>query len=291
MNRKPIGGSISSSSYPLHLIIFSVGIIILFLGLLYEFISILNLHHVLQEKEIEIHQLSSELLHQTQQESLLELDIKNLQEKVSLMNQLREKRNQKITEYLPYDLRDVLYLSKLQTNSEVMQEFKKKWQVTSPLYETCGVVQSILPPTLHPSFGASNPCKIAIVSSWFPRPCGIATHSHMLYDGITDVCPTNSQIDILAIRNTNESPSIFPSEVKRSFSKSSLEEYNEIANYINQNKYHAVIIGYEFGLFEDEYLLCLLRHIQTSYTQVITILHTLADNLPYQKQALTQQVK
>lgn len=49
-----------------------------------------------------------------------------------------------------------------------------------------------------------------------------------------------------------------------------------------------VIAAYEFGLYGDELFMCLLRGIQNA--MVVTILHTLADNLPMQKHALTQQV-
>lgn len=256
---------------------------------------------LLQEQHSELESCHRELEQKDQQENLLQKDLNHLQTLVkqsplslSLSSSSSSKRQPSWLSESPvgdYDLRDILLLPKVMSDREVMRAFQSKWQLTSPLYERCGVVKSIAFPSILPApVTSTKPCRIAIISSWFPRPCGIATHSHMLYDGIRHTCPPNSEIDVIAVRNINEDESIFPSEVTYSFAKSSLEEYTRVADHINRMGYDSVILGYEFGLFEDEYLLCLLRRIDISRTQIITILHTLADNLPYQKQALTQQV-
>ena len=90
------------------------------------------------------------------------------------------------------------------------------------------------------------------------------------------------------MRNPDERDVVFPTEVKHTIAKDSLEDYVKTAEWINERNYDMVISGYEFGLFEDEMFLCLLRGIRSA--KVVTILHTLADNLPLQKHALTEQV-
>lgn len=91
------------------------------------------------------------------------------------------------------------------------------------------------------------------------------------------------------MRNPDERDVVFPTEVKHTIAKDSLEDYVKTAEWINERNYDMVISGYEFGLFEDEMFLCLLRGIRSA--KVVTILHTLADNLPLQKHALTEQVR
>jgi hypothetical protein len=90
------------------------------------------------------------------------------------------------------------------------------------------------------------------------------------------------------VRNPDEKDVIFPPIVKHTFDKESLEQYVKTGDWINDRGYDMVIAAYEFGLYGDECFLCLLRGIRNS--MVVTILHTLADNLPMQKHALTQQV-
>ena len=90
------------------------------------------------------------------------------------------------------------------------------------------------------------------------------------------------------VRNTDEKDTIFPPEVKHTFDKEDLKQYMDTAEWINQRNYDMVIMSYEFGLFADEMFLCLLRGVRSA--MVVTVLHTLAGNLPFQKHALTQQV-
>jgi hypothetical protein len=284
---KKRSGNISPGNAPQHLL--AVGIFFLFGGVLYQFIELLDLKILINEKIQDLDHCFNQLDQSQDKERSLEKNIQELEIKSRQFPSPSRSSNHHNPPY-PYDLRDTLFLSKTSTDSKVMKEFKMKWQVTSPLYETCGLVTSIPPPVLAAPLTSAHACRIAIISSWFPRPCGIATHSHMLLDGLRQVCPDTSELDVIAVRKPHEAPSSFPEEVKFTFSQSVFEEYNEAADYINHKRYDAVIIGYEFGLFDDEYFLCLLRRIQSSRTQIVTILHTLADNLPYQKQALTQQV-
>jgi hypothetical protein len=298
--RKANRGNISSRN-PIQLLL-AIGVFSLFGGLLYLFIQLLDNKSLLQEKLRELDHCHKELEQRDQQEILLKSDIKNLKSRIkeappplsrpdSAGPKIQNQAENFLSPAGDYDLRDLLLLPKAISDHETMTEFQSKWQLTSPLYGQCGAVRSIAPPSIPPPVSSTNPCRIAIISSWFPRPCGIATHSHMLFDGIRHSCPPNSEIDIIAVRNPNEDETVFPSEVRYSFAKGSLQEYHGVAEHINRKGYHGVILGYEFGLYEDEYLLCLLRGIDISRTQIVTILHTLADNLPYQKQALTQQVR
>lgn len=282
---KKRSGNISPGNAPQLLL--ALGIFLLFGGILYQFIELLDMKILINEKIQDLDHCFIQLEQSQQKEQSLETNVKDLEKK---FRQFPSPSRSNTPLPYPYDLKDTLLLSKSSTDSQVMKEFKMKWQVTSPLYDTCGAVTSIPPPLLTAPLTSSHPCRVAIISSWFPRPCGIATHSHMLLNGLRQVCPENSELDVIAVRQAHEAPSSFPPEVKFSFSQSVFEEYNEAADYLNHKRYDAVLIGYEFGLFQDEYFLCLLRRIQSSHTQIITILHTLAENLPYQKQALTQQV-
>ena len=97
----------------------------------------------------------------------------------------------------PYDLRDVLFLPRDTPDNDVMQTFVQQWGVNSNLYGHCGLVTSRggYEKPIYPK----KTCNIAIISSWYPRPCGIATHSAKLVEGLKHVCPSGSSIDVIAV--------------------------------------------------------------------------------------------
>ena len=179
-----------------------------------------------------------------------------------------------------YDLRDVLLLPPSASHDMTLQAFQSKWQLKSQLYVSCGVTVNRAPPSHVPPL-----CDYVIISSWAPRPCGIATHSGMLYEALRRVCPEKSRIDVIAVTKTNQ-PIVHP--IIKTIAQDNIDDYSDAAAYITQKKYGTVLFAYEFGLYADEAVLCLLRHI--SGARVVTMLHTVADNLPLQKQALTEQV-
>lgn len=217
---------------------------------------------------------------------------RELNELNSCFEQLKELKRSRSADYKDvksiksrYDLKDLLLLPRYLEDKEVILEHTKKWSVDSDLYVKCGAAIS---KTHQPLQSYQNRCNIAIISSWSPRACGIATHSSKLADSIMNVCGSSSAVDIIAVRNSDEVEVVFPSVVKQSFAKDNLTEYLSVASFINSKQYTMVIIAYEFGLYGDERMLCLMNAIQNSY--VVTVLHTLAADLPWQKQALTQQV-
>lgn len=182
-----------------------------------------------------------------------------------------------------YDLRDVLLLPSSTSDEMTLQAFQSHWQSNHVLYSKCGVTTNRQPISSHTA--SSSICDYVIISSWAPRPCGIATHSGMLYDALRRVCPLKSRIDVIAV-TTSDQPTDAP--IVKTLTYDSEEEYQSVAEFITARQYATVIFAYEFGLYKDESVLCMLRHITRS--RILTIFHTVADNLPLQKQALTEQV-
>lgn len=182
-----------------------------------------------------------------------------------------------------YDLREALYLPDQLTESQVMEEFMKKWSQTDSRYKRCGLTRNR---QLHAFAHERKICDMVIISSWAPRPCGIATHSGKLVEALKKACPKDSRIDVIAVRNPNEDYE-FPEIVKATLTKEKVSDYVAASRFIEENEYGTVLFAYEFGLYQHEAVLCMLKEIKS---RVITILHTLSDDLPWQYQALTQQV-
>lgn len=105
-------------------------------------------------------------------------------------------RSSKSTNPLPnYDLRRVLLLPQSTNDQETLKKFKEKWQVTNPLYESCGLTRSRVPSRKL----TQSVCNIGIITSWHPRPCGIATYSSKLLEGLKASCPPSSRIEVIAV--------------------------------------------------------------------------------------------
>jgi hypothetical protein len=96
-----------------------------------------------------------------------------------------------------YDLKDVLFLPRDTPDNGVLQAFINRWQLKSNIYGHCGLVKSRAP-YQKPIFPKPS-CSVAIITSWFPRPCGIATHSAKLVEGLKHICPPGSSIDVIAV--------------------------------------------------------------------------------------------
>jgi len=232
----------------------------------------------------ELHE--SEVIIDALEESLIETEDKRQKYIISLDSE----RGRGHSSWRPYHLSEVLQASEALSDEQVMSAFQEKWRLSeNPLYPKCGLVTSRPPAHSH----RQNPpttCQIAVLTSWRPRACGIATYSSKLVQGLEARCPKGSNIDIVAVRNPQEPVDFYSKEPKVKFSlqRDNLNEYDLAADFINRKKYDIVILSYEFGIFGDSFIMCLLKNIVSA--RVITVMHTVADNLPWEKHALTEQV-
>lgn len=105
--------------------------------------------------------------------------------------------------------------------------------------------------------------EIFVISSFPPRECGIADYSKNLIDALTGRFNNFFSIKVCALER-GESKYYYPEEVSCKLNTLQPEEYNSIANQINNNEnIKAVIIQHEFDLFADhpEYLTQFMRNI------------------------------
>ena len=226
---------------------------------------------------------------------------RDLQENVEMIDSLERDLERKHPSYgqtmskvmvsriRPYRLADALLLTNTIENDQIMSYFQEKYHLEdSPLISQCGVVMSR--DWNFEEVRRKAKRKIAIISSWSPRPCGIATYSSKLVEGLQSQSSIGSEIDVIAVRNPEEPQNFFVEEaiVKISFQRDILSDYHLVSKFINKNGYDTVILSYEFGIYGDEYIMCLLKQIEKSH--IITIMHTIANNLPWKIQALTEQV-
>lgn len=115
--------------------------------------------------------------------------------------------------------------------------------------------------------------KIAIIGTYPPRQCGIATFSHDLYHSL----PRSLANDHHIFAVSDGSEYVFPEEVTYIIEKGNLDSYIQAADVIN-NAFDACIIQHEYGIFGGEtgsYIIDLLQHLNVP---VLTNLHTVLEH-------------
>lgn len=113
-----------------------------------------------------------------------------------------------------------------------------------------------------------------IVSSYPPRECGLATFSKDIVNAIKIVFGDTLPIEVCALQNEKNQCN-YNQEVAYTINSSKLEEYQIIAEKINERKdIGLVCIQHEFGLFGGEYGDYILAFILALNKPIATVFHT-----------------
>ena len=162
------------------------------------------------------------------------------------------------------------------TTSNVLSNLNPAFSMSST-FRFCAVTSSkvergkVSTPVITRDDSGKITCKIAIITTWAPRKCGIATYSSFLRQSLLDhACNNNSVIDIIGVKQGHEQYE--DSSVKAWFRLGDFNEYVAAASYINSNNYNVISVQYEFGMLLGEFLTCLLRSVNKS-VRIITTIH------------------
>ena len=118
--------------------------------------------------------------------------------------------------------------------------------------------------------------RIAYVSTYPPRECGIANFTKDLVDSI-DHLHKFKQSRVIAI---NEERAIYNYDrrVRFQIERDSLDDYVQAANYVNLSKVNLLNLQHEFGLFGGEWGDYVNSFLEELQKQVVTTLHTIVPN-------------
>jgi glycosyltransferase involved in cell wall biosynthesis len=117
--------------------------------------------------------------------------------------------------------------------------------------------------------------KVAFISSYKPRICGIATFTSDLINNVKRAGRAEFEPEVIAMHSENELE--YDKTVKLQIRKDVKYDYTSAADYINFSDVDVVSIQHEFGLFGGDggsYLSLLLEKVNKP---VITTLHTVLE--------------
>jgi len=137
--------------------------------------------------------------------------------------------------------------------------------------------------------------KIAYISTYPPRECGIATFNQNLMRAINANFPDRGSLSnggfVVAINDSeNMQEYEYPNEVKYIIRQNHQKDYIRAANYINTSDADAVILEHEFGIYGGEsgiYILPLLNRLEKP---LISILHTILKDPSYVQRIIIREI-
>ena len=137
---------------------------------------------------------------------------------------------------------------------------------------------------------ANPPSKIAFVSDYLPRRCGIATFTYALRDAVAAQYP-DVECGVLAINDLPEGYD-YREEVRFEIQEQRLRDYQEAVNFLRFNGFDVLCLQHEFGIYggrSGSHILTILRQVDLP---VVTTLHTiLQEPAPDQRRVMDEIVR
>ena len=129
--------------------------------------------------------------------------------------------------------------------------------------------------------------SVALIGTYLPRLCGIATFTADLAAAITDNNP-NIDCSIVAMNDRTEGYE-YPDKVRFQVSQDRLNEYTLAADFMNMHEPDIVCLQHEYGIFGGQRGSFVVELIQNLNSPLITTLHTiLKDPSPQEHQIIKQ---
>lgn len=128
--------------------------------------------------------------------------------------------------------------------------------------------------------------KVAIIGSYLPRKCGIATFSSDLQKHLAD---DETDAWVIAM-NDVETGYTYPSEVKFQIRQNIIRDYISAADFINSNQLNGVYLQHEYGIYGGEYGRFVLQLLKRINVPIFTTLHTVLDTPTNEQKEILQEI-
>jgi glycosyltransferase involved in cell wall biosynthesis len=137
--------------------------------------------------------------------------------------------------------------------------------------------------------------KIAYISTYPPRECGIATFNQNLMRAVSANFPERKNLlgnDFVVALTDSESMNEYeyPEEVKYIVRQNHQKDYIRAANYINTSTADVCIIEHEFGIYGGESGIYILPLINRLEKPLISILHTVLKDPSYVQRIIIREM-
>nr|WP_121273454.1 glycosyltransferase family 4 protein [Pedobacter schmidteae] len=134
--------------------------------------------------------------------------------------------------------------------------------------------------------------KIAYISTYPPRECGIATFNYNLVQAIDyDKTAASNDSYVIAMNDSEQLDTYeYPSEVKYRIRQENQKDYIRAADYINTSLVNACILQHEFGIYGGENGVYILPLIARLKKPLVSILHTVLKDPSYMQLTIIREI-
>ena len=137
--------------------------------------------------------------------------------------------------------------------------------------------------------------KIAYISTYPPRECGIATFNNNLMHAINANFPKRKNLTeggyVVALNDSETLQEYeYPNEVKYVIRQNHQKDYIRAANYINTSTADVCIMEHEFGIYGGESGIYILPLINRLEKPLISILHTVLKDPSYVQRIIIREI-
>jgi len=136
--------------------------------------------------------------------------------------------------------------------------------------------------------------KIAYISTYPPRQCGLATFNQNLIKAINSNFEDPFSLDDSVVVALNDSDDLhhydYPKEVNFVIRQNETEDYLDAADFINEGPSDACILQHEFGIFGGESGIYILPFLNRLNKPLITILHTVLKSPTFLQHSIIREV-
>src|SRR5476651_1423563 len=137
--------------------------------------------------------------------------------------------------------------------------------------------------------------KIAYISTYPPRECGLATFNHNLMHAISANYPDRKSLlqggFVVALNDSEDVHEYeYPEEVKYVIRQNHQKDYIRAANYINTSAADVCIMEHEFGIYGGESGIYILPLINRLEKPLVSILHTILRDPSYVQRIIIREI-
>lgn len=134
--------------------------------------------------------------------------------------------------------------------------------------------------------------KVAYISTYPPRECGLATFNENLVNALKLNASYNQEKSFVVALNESEDPNEhdYPKEVKFTIAQQVQQDYIDAADFINNSDVDTCIIEHEFGIYGGNSGVFLLSLINRLKKPFLTILHTVLREPNFMQQTIIKEI-
>jgi len=131
--------------------------------------------------------------------------------------------------------------------------------------------------------------KIAVISTFPPRKCGIATFAKNLIEAI-DLHQTEEDNCFVVAINNQENDYEYSDSVKFTIQQNMLADYIKAAHHINYSGAKVCLLQHEYGIFGGESGVFLLTLVNRLKIPLVITLHTILDKPSFMQLSVMQSL-